>query len=401
MPVVVETRKITYFVDEVNDIDDDDDKAEEARRSAKRAKPSINGRGPAPSAAERIHRVAPEPEITVEELEDADMDAGEQKEKIKQPELIIPLNENGSSSSSTSTSPTNTISPTAPRNKLCSAPKEPSKLRFSFQPEGTPVPSSPKPVALPAPSPPGLQKSDFKFDPPSSNFSFTFKPTDFPPDESTKSQEQAKKVKVKDASEEDIKAKARTMVAGSLPNFAMTSSATPVLPGSADLAGMHRRVNGLPVSSLPSFELSFGPSQSATSFSFNSFNPKLIDVARTSTPPAITPFSFMAAGMKTPSNNPGAWICSLCALSNPSSALKCQICDHPVTSTSSSVVAAAPAPPPAPPAVPAITAFDFGAAGMKAPSVSPGRWICSLCALTNPMSANQCETCETIRTVFS
>ncbi|KAF8817485.1 hypothetical protein BYT27DRAFT_7199016 [Phlegmacium glaucopus] len=390
-PVVVETRKITYVVEEVSDIDDDD--AEAARRSAKRAKPSINGRGPAPSAPKRIHIVVPEPEITVEDI---DMDATEQKEKTKeQPKLIIPTNENGSPTYNPSTSPTNAISPTASRSKLSSAPKEPSKLRFSFQPEGTPVPSSPKITALPAPSPPGLQKSEFKFEPPSSNFSFTFKPTDLSPGGSIKPQEQAKKAKVKDASDEGIKAKARTMTASSLPTFVMTSSATSVLPSSADLTALHRRVKGLPVSSLPSFELSSGPSKSGTPFSFN---------PSTSKPPAITPFGFAAAGMNPPSNNPGTWICSLCSLSNPSSALKCQICDHPATSTSSSggaAAPAAPAPPPAPPAVPAIKAFDFGAAGMKAPSVPPGTWICSLCALTNPMSANQCETCETARTFYS
>ena len=105
---VVETSKITYVVEEV-----DDDEAEDARRSAKRRKPSVNGRSPTPTAIERVPIVASEPEITIDILEDIDMDAAEHKEKPKeQPKLIIPIIENESSPSKTSTSLTS-VSPTA------------------------------------------------------------------------------------------------------------------------------------------------------------------------------------------------------------------------------------------------------------------------------------------------
>ena len=216
------------------------------------------------------------------------MDAAEHKEQSK---LIIPIIENGSSP--TSTSPTN-ISPTASRNKLSSVPKEPSKLRFSFQPEGTSAPSTPtfKPAVLPAPSP-GLPKSDFKFEPPSSNFNFSFKANDVSPTGSPKPQEQAKNVKVKDKDTivDDIKAKVRAMTPSSLPTFVMTSSATSILPSSV-VARVHRRVNDLPVSSLPNFELSSGTSTSSTPFNSSTSSNSTTPFNSSTSSKSSTPFSF-------------------------------------------------------------------------------------------------------------
>ncbi|CAE6538147.1 unnamed protein product [Rhizoctonia solani] len=104
-------------------------------------------------------------------------------------------------------------------------------------------------------------------------------------------------------------------------------------------------------------------------------------------------FNWAAAGFKAPAA-PSAttWTCSTCMLSNPASATeRCTVCDAKRPGASAPTSASAPAP-----ALAAKTAsFDWGAAGIKAPTSLTGRsWTCSTCLLSNPASAtDKCTVC--------
>ncbi|KAF8603837.1 hypothetical protein BDV93DRAFT_544463 [Ceratobasidium sp. AG-I] len=110
-------------------------------------------------------------------------------------------------------------------------------------------------------------------------------------------------------------------------------------------------------------------------------------------PARAASFDWAAAGMKAPSTNSGAqWKCSTCDCMNPASAtVKCTVCEtlKPAGSASTPVPAPAPA---------ARTAsFDWGAAGMQAPTTA-GAWTCGTCGLSNKnASASKCEICESPR----
>ncbi|KAG6856263.1 hypothetical protein H0H87_006019 [Tephrocybe sp. NHM501043] len=112
------------------------------------------------------------------------------------------------------------------------------------------------------------------------------------------------------------------------------------------------------------------------------------------TPASFVPFNWAAVGTKPPVADGSTWICSLCTLSNPQSATEeCEFCE---TRRDRKVIV----PPSAPPVVattPAVQAFNWAAAGMKAPTAGDN-WTCSLCQLSNPASATEkCNTCENPR----
>lgn len=360
------------------------------------------------------------PDVTVEELrEDVSMQEPEGEKSNELPKVNTNINHSGSGSASSPTSSRSSFS--GPGFKPSSIPKEPSKLRFSFQADASSTPPSPAPaapVSLPQTTPPSLPKSDFKFTPPSAGFNFNFKVDDKAT--SPKSQPEPLKTETKETENsvtESIKTHVRALAVSSLPTFNMSFDKTSVVP--VDMKAQND-AKVLLKTSLPSFTFSWGV---PVAFSFG-FDPSQVKsnptyVFKPSPPKPVKPvvpfpsnitsnassftfgeastsgapvkgFDFAAAGMKVPSVGKDTWTCSLCALSNPTSASQCQTCENPRSGTAPST-----APPAAP--HPPTTGFNWGAAGLKPPTVSKDSWTCSLCALSNPASASQCQTCENPR----
>ncbi|KAG1781053.1 hypothetical protein EV702DRAFT_691158 [Suillus placidus] len=101
--------------------------------------------------------------------------------------------------------------------------------------------------------------------------------------------------------------------------------------------------------------------------------------------PAAVPqktFDWSKTAMKVPpTQHAEIWQCDTCMLPNPDSAkLKCTVCDAARPGASS-----------------APTGFDWSAAGLKAPGSSTDTWTCSLCMLKVPTSATKCTVCDTAR----
>ncbi|KAF9563928.1 hypothetical protein CPC08DRAFT_298154 [Agrocybe pediades] len=378
---------------------------EEVNRPLKKSKPSVQ-------------------DVTVEEVaEDVSMGISEaEKEKSKE---LPKVDTNSGDHVGSPLSPTSSRSSfSGPGFKPSSIPREPSKLRFSFQADASSTPSSPAPAA-PAPSvpkttPPGLPKTEFKFAPPSTGFNFNF-PVESKSD-SAPSQPDQRKTESKEAAKGDdeaAKAEVRVLQASSLPKFDLLFDA----PSNMDVdEDAQKEAKGGSQNSLPTFTFTWA-APSAFSFEFDASKVKSDPryVFKPSPPKPVKPvvpfpssstgatpsfassttgpvkgFDFAAAGMKAPTVSKDSWTCSLCSLSNPNSASKCQTCENPRSGTTST--AASSTKPAAPPVAPApVVGFNWGAAGMKAPTVSSDTWTCSLCSLSNPTSASQCQTCETPR----
>ncbi|EJD07633.1 uncharacterized protein FOMMEDRAFT_137886 [Fomitiporia mediterranea MF3/22] len=184
----------------------------------------------------------------------------------------------------------------------------------------------------------------------------------------------------------DPKEIALSLPLSELPTFVFHTSRVPAV---VDHVEVREAVKALPLSALPTFDFS---------------KAKVTSTAGPSNPaPAVKPFDFAAAGLKSSAPSGGDWRCSSCMLQNPVSALeKCTICEtprpgagnatKPPTTSAGSSSASAPSSAP-------VKAFDFAAAGMKAPSApSGGTWECSSCMLKNPPTAlEKCTICETPR----
>jgi hypothetical protein len=116
--------------------------------------------------------------------------------------------------------------------------------------------------------------------------------------------------------------------------------------------------------------------------------------------PATSGFNWSAAGMKPPTTSAsgGEWACDTCGLKNPASAAeKCTICDAPKPGGATPTPAAAPTMP-VPPAAPFV-GFNWAAAGMRAPTAAgAAEWTCGTCGLKNPASATEkCTICDASR----
>ncbi|KAG2129198.1 uncharacterized protein EDB93DRAFT_1265834 [Suillus bovinus] len=103
--------------------------------------------------------------------------------------------------------------------------------------------------------------------------------------------------------------------------------------------------------------------------------------------PAAAPqkmFDWSKAAIKMPlTEHVETWQCDTCMLSNPDSAkLECTVCDAARPGAASS---------------PAPTGFNWSAAGLKVPGSSMDTWTCSLCMLKVPTSATKCTVCDTAR----
>lgn len=328
--VVVEDRKVPYVVEE---LDEDED---ESYRKAKKSKPSANGRGS--TSKSNLTIVAPSPDVVVEEIVDVAMEESENSV---------------TSSTARSVSPTTSAPRASFSFKSTSAPKEPSKLRYSYQPDGNLTPLKPASAPEVAPTP------TFNFAASAAASAFTFAVPKEPKVDAVGDK--------KDAKESDARAKALAADVSSLPTFDFTCNVTTVYPSTPAHVEARRIAASLPLSSLPTFDFNVKNTNASASSSrlepaatpfasgatkptaaFNSdmsfSTSTLFKPAPANTPPDVPhlsdaskappkAFDWSAAGVKPPPTataSGGNWTCSMCMLSNPTTATeKCGICDNP------------------------------------------------------------------------
>lgn len=174
--------------------------------------------------------------------------------------------------------------------KASTAPKEPSKLRYVYQPE-----SSSPPTALPtaAPSIPA-----FTFSTPSS--SLLKVAVEVP----SKSSKPVSNVSPREA--------ALAMSSASLPTFEF-SFPSAAFPKSSDVKNIEA-AKALAASSLPTFDLS------------KKTETVVAQEPIVETKAEVIGFNWGATALKKPTNG-GQWTCSCCMISNPASASKCMACE--------------------------------------------------------------------------
>ncbi|KXN86569.1 E3 SUMO-protein ligase RanBP2 [Leucoagaricus sp. SymC.cos] len=290
------------------------------------------------------------------EMQAPQISAKDKKEKL--PPIKVPPMPAPSSQPSNSTK-----SLFGPKSSM---PKEPSKLRFSVQPEPgstppSPVPEpkaeideAPKPILsgftfnlAPAPAAPAPIAEKKETVPPT-NLSPAFTPQANPAPLSTAPPKSAKDV-------------VKSHSVSSLPTFTFTFP----VPSTSGESRARDKAKTMSKTSLPTFDLT------------KSVVP----------PPSSTgSFNWGAAGVKPPAAPTcGEWTCDVCMLKNPASATtKCTICDAPKPDSA----------PPKP-----VVSFDWAAAGMKPVNgPSEGEWTCSTCSLRNPVTATEkCTICDTLK----
>ncbi|KZP26587.1 hypothetical protein FIBSPDRAFT_887098 [Athelia psychrophila] len=236
------------------------------------------------SLAARKRRKTPVKEtLTVEEIDDVDMPTSKSPSPglFSQPTEIIEPESDNANSANPSTSSSSSALPTSPTKSASaslfglksSAPKEPSKLRFSYQADKpdseTPLPPltfTPNPVAPAAPKSTGT---------------FTFDP----------------------------RQTVLVMSVHDLPTYTFPSPFSPMLP---PVAARNMARSTFPAS-LPSYDFAA---------------PLPAPAKEKPAAPPVMAFNWSGAGMKAPSASGASWTCSSCMLSNPASATdKCTICD--------------------------------------------------------------------------
>ncbi|KAI0924626.1 hypothetical protein AcW2_005459 [Taiwanofungus camphoratus] len=324
-----EKRPPSVIVEEVSD--------EEGGSPPKKQKlsvPQVNGR-----------RKPTPPTVTVEEIDDVDMPQAtkpSQSPTYMQPSEVIEPSENRDRSRSTSPSAPIFRNPfsaspaqrSAFGNLKSSAPRAPSKLRFSIQVDKEE--KEKEETVKPPPTVPSVH-------------SFALP-------------QPMKPAAVQPVTPQDAKTIAMAMDVDKLPKYTFP------LPTSSPGAGpssfkARQKAIAAPVSSLPTFGFSKSPLPAASSTGFN----------------------WAAAGMKQPETPAGeSWTCSICMLSNPASATeKCSVCDAPrankpkPAATGFNWAAAGMKPP------------------VKSVGES---WTCKTCMLSNPASATEkCIVCDSPR----
>ncbi|KAJ7132152.1 hypothetical protein C8R44DRAFT_849716 [Mycena epipterygia] len=336
--------------------DKDTEEKEAGAPAAKRARvPAVNGNGKAvngdttSSEKEKEPAPAPTPAATQPFTFPASASTpsvfGNASSSMNGPTL-------GSSTSTSNASTAGTGFEFRPGPKtLASAPKEPSKLRYSFAPPPTPPPVAdkeperrmfpmdpPPPKAVPAPS---------AF---ASTSTSTFTPR----------------------RAQDPKEAARALPPTALPAFvfAVLTNAS----GPADKARDAAR--HLPKSALPTFDFTAPASVSSA------------DKGKAKETAPVQGFNWAAAGVKPPkpASAPGSWECGTCMLANgPEAKDKCAVCDSPRA---------------VPEKAPPVQGFNWAAAGAKPPKPAnaPGSWTCGTCMLMNgPEVGDKCAVCDSPR----
>ncbi|KAH9935061.1 hypothetical protein B0H21DRAFT_699261 [Amylocystis lapponica] len=303
--------------------------------------------------------------VTVEEVSDVSMESASRPSYTLPSEVVEPAENGSGNAKSRSTSPTTTAAfaavpfgssaPTASNQRggfgglKTSAPRAPSKLRYSFmveqeekEKEREREKEKEKTAASSGPAPPVFGASSFP--------SFKVPP---PP----------KPAIAKLATPKNAKAIVLAMAVRELPQYSFTFPTSSPGAGPSFLKA-RKEALAVPTSSLPTFNFAALPKPVPTTAGFN----------------------WAAAGMKAPAKSAGGtWKCGECMLDNPASATeKCTVCD---ARRADSLKPAAPA------------TFNWAAAGMAQPKKPEGEtWTCSTCMLTNPASATtKCSVCETPR----
>lgn len=290
-------------------------------------------------------------------------DASGPKAIIRPAEIIEPADDTAHVNGKPAPSPPAvTLSPPSVTKPLfgivkTSAPKEPSKLRYSFHADKVEVKST---DAIPAPS-----------------FSSFFAPPPVP--SPALAMTMVAPVKAKLSSKEE----ALAMSVDQLPKYTFAFAVTSSPAGPSSFAARNAALS-LAVTSLPTYE----------------FATAIVPVR------AMNGFNWTAAGLKAPTIPAQTWMCSLCGLQNPAGAKeKCTICDAPRQPPTDSSPSSASAPAPtfstptatAPPTAP-VKSFDWSAAGLAPPKLQSGTWTCSVCSLSNPASAtDKCSICDSPR----
>jgi len=257
--------------------DDDDDRA-----AKKQKKTSVN-----------------ESNITVEEMDDVDMPLTSQPSRslfTQSAEVIEPDDDAGSSTtdhtgfpaSSTTTSPVKSTF-----NLKSSAPKEPSKLRFSYKGDGSPPLTTPSPSFAPPPTP---------------KFTHAKLPSVVP-------------AISEEAVITDPKQVVIAMAVHHLPIYSFLQPGFGTRAGIDHLEGTRAAAKAVPTLSLPTFNFSMRAAEADAGRSTSS----TISISKAATP-VTKGFDWAAAGLKAPSAA-DTWTCSLCMLSNPATANKCTVCE--------------------------------------------------------------------------
>ncbi|KAL1717230.1 hypothetical protein EV715DRAFT_254160 [Schizophyllum commune] len=326
------------------------------------------------------------------------------------------------------------------KQKVTSAPKEPSKLRFSIQPEATtnakedeaPAASEPKadapktgsftfgaPAASGKPTLAGFgfpstradtakapvsafgkpapdTSSPFTFgqpapaEPPKAAPTFTFGKPQEAPKASEKPQPEAPKAAVPQSAKPDVS------MAGP------SDISTPQTVDEAKAVARAASVDSLPKYTFPKLPLTTSsgadatlcaeakavPRDSLPKFDFSASAVKAsADAAAKAGPSTPSPaaptsasggFNWAAAGLKKP--EAAGWTCESCMVPNKAEATKCVACDE-LKPGAASDGAAKP-----------VGGFNWAAAGMKKPETMG--WTCSTCMLPNKGDATQCVACE-------
>ncbi|OBZ74103.1 hypothetical protein A0H81_06017 [Grifola frondosa] len=341
----------------------------------------------------------PRRSVTVEEVNDVEMSGpslpSASLSYTRPSEIIEPSEGNDDRRSTSPTYGSNPLGVPGTRyaGMKSSAPKAPSKLRFSFQAEKeveqAPAPSkvvpAPTPVSTPAfgasalgsastPTFAQTPKPAFASLPPSLRAAPNHAPASSPfaPAFGLPLAPVAKPAPPPKAAPVDPKVTVVAMRVETLPTYSFPFPASTAGAGPSSFkAGQAAKAAS--VFSLPVFDFSKAPAFNAPASA-----PAMAPAAAPS-----AAFNWAAAGMKQPVKPSGSsWTCSLCGLNNDASAMeKCAVCEAPRADKPK----------------PATTGFNWAAAGMKAPTIAAGQWKCSTCMCTNPEGANKCTVCDTPR----
>jgi len=401
---------------EVEEVPDED---EEMEMPSPSKKPKTNGAF-APStptlqpAAEisMPRKERPEKPIVVEEVdEDADMSAPPLHSDVLHPSQIVEPEQSSTSNSTSTPVPfgANAWKPALGVGAKSSAPKAPSKLRYSIQvdkDEGSGGSTSPnegvsevrpggsegvvKQGGLGLGLPSSVAKSGTTLSTPPSVVSSVPAPAPVSLAATASTSTAASKPRTT----EEIKATVALLPESTLPTYTFDFATSSPGAGPSTVAEIGKaNAKAVSESALPSFNFNFTAPKSTSTITTSSMS--------SSTSSSSSSFNWAAAGMKPPSKPVGEWDCAECTLSNPASNVsgKCQFCDTPksgVSSSSSSTPTSAPTSAPVTSPAPVVE-FNWAAAGMSKPSAPAGGWTCSTCLLSNAESATQCSVCDTER----
>ncbi|KAJ7035610.1 hypothetical protein C8F04DRAFT_1394701 [Mycena alexandri] len=266
---------------------------------------------------------------------------------------------------------------------LATAPKEPSKLRYSFQPPPTPPPVADKPKEEKE------KRALFPMDPPpiplpkGTGFAVPSPKLAFPPASASTATASSKL---------DPKAAVRTMPTTALPAFVFSVLTNAPSPAAGAHVKARDAARKLDKALLPAFDFS----TSGSAFTAQEKG-KGKEVA------PVQGFNWAAAGTAPPKPKAveGAWTCGTCMLSNgPEAREKCSVCETPrvgapasastSTSASASVQGGQGG-----------GGFNWAAAGAKPPTpkgAGQGAWTCGTCMLLNgPEVKEKCSVCDSPR----